>query len=73
MVFLVHSAIHLHEKVDKSRCSCTKYSQSILAFVDSPFSSETDKCRHLTNTIFKADVLHTSDRENELGCIRRKE
>ena len=56
MVFLVHTAIHLHEKIDKSRRSSTKYFQSILAFVDSPFSSETDICRRLTNTIFKANV-----------------
>ena len=30
-------------------------------------------CKRLTNVIFKGDVLHRNDRENQLGCLRRKE
>ena len=63
MVFFVHSAFTLYSKVDKSRLNCTKYFQSLIALVDTPFATKPDIRRRLTNLIFKADVLHTSDNE----------
>ena len=73
MVFFVHSAYHLYENIDKSRLSCTKYFQKVLKHINCNYSSDEKLCSRLTNIIFKADVLNSSDRENQLGCLRRKE
>ena len=73
MVHLVFSAFHLYKQLDSSRRSCTKYFRSLISYVDSPYSNDTAICKRLTNVIFKAEVLHLSDKENELGCLRRKE
>ena len=73
MVHLVYSAFKLYENLDSSRRSCTKYFRSLLSYVDSPFSSDSAICKRLSNVIFKAEVLHLSDKENELGCLRRRE
>ena len=73
MVFLVHSAIHLYGKLADSRKTCTKYFQTLLKTIDSTFSHNKNLYRCLSNIIFKADVLNSSDRENELGCLRRTE
>ena len=73
MVHLVYSAFHLYENLESSRRSCTKYFRSLISFVNSPYANDAAICKRLTNVIFKAEVLHLSDRENELGCLRRKE
>ena len=73
LVFFVHTAMGLYEKLTQSRQSCTKYFHSLLSFVDTPYSNNVNICKRLTNIIFKAEVMHKSDRENELGCLRRRE
>ena len=55
-----------------SRKSCTKYF-SVITFIDTPSSQNVNLCNCLTIIMFKAKVLHKSDRENQLGCLRRKE
>ena len=70
MIFLF--IVHLLY-IQKSRRNCTKYFQSLIALVDTPFATKPDIRRRLTNLIFKADVLHTSDNETGIGCLRRKE
>ena len=57
----------------ESRKSCTKYFRLLLSFIDTPYSRNVNICKRLTNIIFKAEVLHKSDKENQLGCLRRKE
>ena len=64
MAFLLHSAMHIYEKLEEPRRRCTKYFRSLLEFVDTPFSHNKNACRSFTNVIFKADVLHSSDKEN---------
>ena len=73
MVFLVHSATSMYETLKEPYRRCTKYFRSSLGFIDTPFSRNIGVCKRLTNVIFKGDVLHRSDRENQLGCLRRKE
>ena len=73
MFFFVHSAYHLYEKIDKNRLLCTKYFRKILQYINCNYSSDEKLCSSLTNIIFKADVLNSSDRESQLGCLRRKE
>ena len=46
---------------------------SVITFIDTPYSQNVNICNCLTNIMFKAEVLHKSDRENQLGCLRRKE
>ena len=72
LVFFVHTAMGLYEKITQSRRSCTKYFRSLLSFVDTPYSNNVNICKRLTNIIFKAEVMHKSDRENELGCLKEK-
>ena len=73
MVHLVHCAFNLQKNLDSSRRTCTIYFRKLLSFVDSPYSSDVAVCKRLTNVLFKAEVLHLSDKENELDCLRRKE
>ena len=73
LVYLVHSPIELYDKIIESRKSCTKYFRLLLSFIYTPYSRNVNICKRLTNIIFKAEVLHKSDKENQLGCLRRKE
>ena len=73
MVHFVNTAIFLYEKIEDPHRNCTKYVRNLLSFVDSPISSNRFLCKRLTNVMFKADVLNRSDKENLLGCLRRKE
>ena len=73
MVFLDHSIMSMYGTLKEPYRRCTKYFQSLLGFIDTPFSRNKGVCKRLTNVIFKGDVLHRSDRENQLGCLRCKE
>ena len=61
------------KKIDKNRLICTKYFQKILKHINCNYSSDEKLISSLTNIIFKADVQNSSDRESQLGCLRRKE
>ena len=45
----------------------------ILSFVDAPLAQSWAASCTLVNTLLKAQVIHNSDREQQLGCLRRKE
>ena len=45
----------------------------ILSFVDAPFAQSWVASSTLVNTLLKAQVIHNSDREQQYGCLRRKE
>ena len=64
--YFVHSSMHLYEKLDE-------YFRNLLSHIDAPFSENNAACRTLSNLVFKARVIAASDRENVLGCLRRKE
>ena len=72
-VYFVHSSIHLYEKLDDSTKHCAEYFRNLLSHIDAPLSENNAACRTLSNLVFKARVIAASDRENVLGCLRRKE
>ncbi|ESO02840.1 hypothetical protein HELRODRAFT_174269 [Helobdella robusta] len=71
-VYLVHSAVHIISKLSPPKASCRKYVSTLLSYVDAPLSNNTMACRSLVNILLKAHVIHHSDREQELGCLRRR-
>ena len=72
-VHFVHSAFNLFEKMSSERRRCRTYMRKMFSLINAPFASNTDACRTLSNILLKAYVLNNSDRERELGCLRRKE
>lgn len=72
-VYFVHSGYRLYENLNESRRHCCKYFEKLLSLIDSPISSNTAACRTLSNLIFKARVIKESDKENAIGCLRRRE
>ena len=57
----------------KVREGCTTYFQSIISNIDAPYSKNLNTPKTLSNLIFKGRFVAASDRENVLGCFRRKE
>jgi hypothetical protein len=72
-VFFVHSAVHVISKLSPPKAGCRKYIASLLSYVDAPLANNSMACRTVANVLLKAHVLHHSDREQELGCLRRRE
>jgi hypothetical protein len=72
-VFFVHSAVHVISQLSPVKAGCRKYVANLLSNVDAPLASNYMACRTVTNVLLKAHVLHRSDREQELGCLRRRE
>ena len=73
VVFFVHSAMEIHGKLPKSKKHCTQYVVKLLQLIDVPFADDQKICRTLINTLTKAYVLNESDREKQMGCLRRQE
>ena len=72
-VFFVHSASTLYEKLGATRRCCRTYVQKSFGYIASPWAENVPACKTLANILLKACVLNNSDRERELGCLRRKE
>ena len=45
----------------------------ILSLMDAPLAQSWVASCTLVNTLLKAQVIHTTDREQQYGCLRRKE
>ena len=73
IAFFVHNAFHLFENLCEPRKYCGKYVAKLLEMVNSSMAKNKRACQSLKNILFKAYVLNCSDRENELGCLRRQE
>ena len=73
VVFFVHSAMLLHQNLPNCRKNCCTYFRKLLSCIDAPIAQNEKVCKTLTNVIFKAYVLNNSDREKQIGCLRRKE
>lgn len=71
-VFFIHSAVHFISKLSPPKSGCRQYIASLLSSVDAPLSSNMMACRTVANILLKARVLHHSDKEQELGCLRRR-
>ena len=67
----VHMAINLLDKLPEPKNRCI-YNE-ILSFVDAPLARSWVASCTLANTLLKAQVIHTTDREQQYGCLRRKE
>lgn len=72
-VYFVHSAVHILTKLSPPKSGCRQYIARLLSNVDATLSSNALACRTVANVLLKAHVLHHSDREQELGCLRRRE
>ena len=73
VAFFVHSAMEVHGKLPKIKKHCTKYVIQLLRLIDVPFADDQTICRTLANLLSKAYVLNDSDREKQIGCLRRQE
>ena len=72
-VYFVHCAIKLQEEIPQPRQNCGKYFQRLLALINSPMAKNEKACSTLKNTLVKGFVLHNSDNEKQVGCLRRRE
>ena len=71
-VYFVHVAYTKHPK-DLSRGNCKNYLERLFSNINSPLSSISGACSTISNIILKAFVLNNSDKEKQLGCLRRQE
>ena len=71
--YFVHSAVYILGKLSPPKSSCRQYLARLLSYVDAPIPDNDMACRTVVNVLLKAHVLHHSDREQELGCLRRRE
>jgi len=72
-VYFVHSAVHIISELSPPKSGCRQYLVRLLSYVDAPLSKNAMACRSAANILLKAHVLHNSDKEQQLGCLRRKE
>ena len=72
-VFFVHTAHATHGKLPAEKGRCRNFLKNLFSSIDAPIATIPGACLTLTNIILKAFVLNSSDRERELGCLRRKE
>ena len=72
-VYFVHSAVHIISKLSPPKAGCRNYVATLLSHVDAPIANNIMACRTVVNVLLKAHVIHQSDREQELGCLRRRE
>ena len=72
-VFFVHAAYVTHEKLNSEKGRCRNFLRRLYSAIDSPIARNANACLTVTNISLKAYVLNNSDRERELGCLRRKE
>ena len=72
-VFFVHVAHQVLEKLPSSKARCRNYLKRLYSCIDAPIANISDACLTISNIVLKAFVLNNSDRERELGCLRRKE
>ena len=72
-VFFVHSAIRIQSLIQTSQTRCRVYLSRLLAHVDSPIATDTNACTTVANILLKSFVYANSDKEQTVGCLRRKE
>lgn len=73
IVFFVHCAINVHEKLTAPRKHCGNYVAKLFSLIDSPMAQNKKACHSLKNILFKAYASHNNEREREVGCLRRQE
>ena len=73
VTFFVHSAMKIHENLGTMKARCRTYMKKCFSYISSPLAKNSAACQTLANILLKAHVRDNSDRERELGCLRRKE
>ena len=69
----VQTAVNLLELLPRAKNSCQTYIIKVLSFFDHPLAEDNVAIYSLVNTLLKIQVNHFSDREQQLGCLRRRE
>ena len=70
-VHFVYSAYKLFE--DHNLHCCRAHLIQILSCIDSPMALIKEACFSMSNILLKAFVLDHSDKDRQLGCLRRRE
>ena len=68
----VQTAVHLLEELQRAKNSCRTYVIKVLSFFDHPLAEDNVALHSLVNTLLKARVNHFSDRQQQIGCLRRR-
>ena len=71
--YFAHYEITLHDPLPMLRKSHGKYFEELLLHTDAPIVDDRGTWRKLTNLLNKPFILHNSDGQNELGCLRHNE
>ena len=69
---LVYCAMKIQEHLDTLKARCRTYLKKCFSHVSSLLAKNEKACHSLANIILKAFVVDNSDKERELGCLRRK-
>ena len=69
----LQTAVHLLEVLQRAKNSCRTYVTKVLSFYDHPLAEDNVALHSLVNILLKAQVKHFSEREQQLGCLRRRE
>ena len=72
-VAFTHCAMKVHDQIPWPRKHCEVYFLRLLSKFDCSLAKDPEACKKLKNTLCKAFVLHNSDTEKQIGCLRRKE
>ena len=72
-VHMVHYGTCLFDQLPEENRRCQKYLAKLLSMTDAPVANCPAVCQSLAHLLFKAHVLNLSDKEQQLGCLRRKE
>ena len=73
MTCFVQTAVNLLELLPRAKNSCRTYVIKVLSFFDHPLAEDNVALYSLVNTLLIAQVNHFRDREQQLGCLRRRE
>ena len=71
--FFVHGSFKVMNSLPPSRRRCRKHFKRVIGNIDVPIANDNTACHTITNILFKAFVNNNSDRQSELGRLRRKE
>ena len=72
-VFFVHSGIHIQTLIQTPQTRCRSYLMKLLSHIDSRIANDPNACKTLANILLKSFVTANSDKEQTVGCLRRKE
>ena len=74
LIYVAHQ-VPLSLKLPSGNAQCRNYLilKRLFSCIDAPIAYISDAFLNISNMVLKAFVLNNTDRERELGCLRRKE